>query len=267
MLGDIRLMHAIDNSWELPDMVPAATSVQDCLRNALQIARRFGFDALIYDFAPVPTTPEGVLMTPSVIEPCNVPSEMRDLWVRQGLYQKDPVQALALRGSCPFFWSYHRKEASALQPHLDEDSHAVAEVLHDWHYTRGVTVPLHMPGNRFATMTALWHDACFAEARQALDLHVLRLAYLAHATNDRLAQLFGREELTPVGIGLSVREQECIVLSAQGLSSKQIAWKLKRSESTVVLHLQSAARKLGGRNRAQAIARAAHFGYLREPLD
>ena len=57
------------------------------------------------------------------------------------------------------------------------------------------------------------------------------------------------------------------MLSAQGLSSKQIAWKLKRSESTVVLHLQSAARKLGGRNRAQAIARAAHFGYLREPLD
>nr|WP_295379375.1 LuxR family transcriptional regulator [Pseudoxanthomonas sp.] len=255
-------MHSVGQSPALRDLAPVASNIPDCLDQALTIARGIGFDAVIYDFAPVPTTPEGVLMTPSVVEPCNLPSEMRDLWVRQGLYQQDPVQALALKGSCPFFWSYHRNEASALQSSLDGNATAVSAVLRDWRYSRGVTVPLHMPGNGFATMTGLWHDESFSSMRQFLDLCVMQFAYLAHAANDRISGLFGKNELTPVGIKLSTRERECISLAAQGLSTKQIAWKLKRSESTVVLHLQSAARKLGGRNRAQAIARAAHFGYL-----
>jgi LuxR family transcriptional regulator, quorum-sensing system regulator SdiA len=260
-------MYRIDPSLELQHLAPVSDSIHGCMLDTLEIARRIGFDALIYDFTPVPTTPEGVLMTPSVIEPCNLPAEMRDLWVRQGLYQKDPVQALALKGSCPFFWSYHKNEASVLQHRLDESTAAVSSVLHDWRYSRGVTVPLHMLGNRFATMTALWHDQSYSAVQDSLDLSVMRLAYLAHAANDRLSTLFGRQELTPVGVRLSARERECIVLAAQGMSTKQIAWKLNRSESTIVLHLQSAARKLGGRNRAQAIARAAHFGYLRDRVD
>jgi LuxR family transcriptional regulator len=37
---------------------------------------------------------------------------------------------------------------------------------------------------------------------------------------------------------------------------------LCRSEPTVVFHLNAAARKLGARNRFQAIARAAHYRLL-----
>lgn len=260
-------MHSIEHSLDLDRLVPSAHSLPACMDSTLAIARNIGFDALVYDFTPVPTTPEGTLMTPSVIEPLNLPPQMRELWVGQGLYQKDPVQALALKGSCPFFWSYHRNEASVLQSRLDRDAAAVAEVLHDWRYSRGVTVPLHMPGNRFATMTGLWHDDSFTTASQFLALCMLRFAYLAHAANSQLIALFSEQDMLPVEVRLSRREHECIALAAKGMSSKQIAWRLKRSESTVVLHLQSAARKLGGRNRAQTIARAAHFGYLNERVD
>ncbi|WCE06031.1 LuxR family transcriptional regulator [Pseudoxanthomonas sp. JBR18] len=255
-------MHDTPSSLTLQHLVPAADSITGCITSALEIARAIGFDALIYDFTPVPLTPEGAMISPSFIELRNMPEEMRRLWMEQGLYQQDPVQALALRGSSPFFWSYHAKEASALQASLGDATVAVSTVLQDWRYSRGVTVPLHMPGNRFATLTGLWRDESYAEVEDVRDLSLMRLTYLAHATNDRLLGLFGKDELTPAGMKLSVRERECIALAAQGLSTKQIAARLNRAESTIVLHLQTAARKLGGRNRAHAIARAAHFGYL-----
>jgi LuxR family transcriptional regulator len=51
-------------------------------------------------------------------------------------------------------------------------------------------------------------------------------------------------------------------LCAQGLTAKQIAFRLDRSPATVMLHLKSATRKLGARNRVQAVARAAHYRLL-----
>jgi LuxR family transcriptional regulator len=46
------------------------------------------------------------------------------------------------------------------------------------------------------------------------------------------------------------------------MTAKQIAYKLDRSPATVMLHLKSATRKLGARNRVQAVARAAHYRLL-----
>ncbi|WP_049623608.1 LuxR family transcriptional regulator [Frateuria defendens] len=239
-----------------------ATSVSDCLDCSYGLAAQLGFDAVTYDFAPVSTTPEGRLITPSVVEFRNVPQDMRELWVGHGLYQRDPVQRLALRGSRPFFWSYRQGERSALQGVLDDWSAPVATFLRDCGISQGVTVPLHMPGNRFATMTGLWRDDTFRRLGASVGGCVVQFTYLAHVMNDRVVRLFSARELAPAGVSLSPRELECLSLAAEGLSTKRIAWKLNRSESTVILHLQSAARKLGGRNRAQAIARAAHFGLL-----
>ncbi|KAB6715080.1 helix-turn-helix transcriptional regulator, partial [Roseobacter sp. TSBP12] len=53
---------------------------------------------------------------------------------------------------------------------------------------------------------------------------------------------------------LSPREAECLSLTANGLSAKQIAYALDRSESMVVKHLQAAGVKLGARNRSHAVA-------------
>ena len=255
-------MHSCSHDLTLQELTPAADDLVGCMDSSFAIARRLGFDAAMYDFAPVPTTPEGALMTPSVIEMRNMPGEMRDLWTRQGLYQRDPVQVLAIKASCPFFWSYRKEDESVLRPMLDDRYARVSALLHDWRFSRGVTVPLHMKGNRFATMTGFWHDETFSDVGPSLGTTLMRFTYLAHAMNDRLSALFGARELTPSGVDLSPREQECIALAAEGLSAKQIAARLVRSEPTIVAHLQSAARKLGGRNRAQTIARAAHFGYL-----
>ena len=60
-------------------------------------------------------------------------------------------------------------------------------------------------------------------------------------------------------IRLSPRERECLGLCAAGLTAKEIARRIDRSVPTVTLHLNAAGRKLGARNRFQAVARAAHY--------
>jgi LuxR family transcriptional regulator len=63
-------------------------------------------------------------------------------------------------------------------------------------------------------------------------------------------------------VKLTAREIECLRLTAQGLTAKQIAHKLGRAVGTVNLHLNLAIKKLGAKNRVQAIARAAHYRLL-----
>ncbi len=51
---------------------------------------------------------------------------------------------------------------------------------------------------------------------------------------------------------LTDRERECLRHSADGLSAKEISRIIDRSVPTVVMHINSAIRKLGARNRTQA---------------
>ena len=50
--------------------------------------------------------------------------------------------------------------------------------------------------------------------------------------------------------------------SARGYTTEEIAEQIYRSVPTAALHLKNAAQKLGARNRAQAVARAAHYHLL-----
>jgi two-component system response regulator DesR len=62
---------------------------------------------------------------------------------------------------------------------------------------------------------------------------------------------------------LSNREREVLDLVAQGATSRQIAQELILSPHTVKDHLHSLYRKLGAKNRAEAIVRAQRNGFLR----
>jgi LuxR family maltose regulon positive regulatory protein len=54
---------------------------------------------------------------------------------------------------------------------------------------------------------------------------------------------------------LTPRETALLELIAAGLSNKQIAWHSKLSEATVKFHIRNIYRKVGARNRVQALAR------------
>ena len=64
------------------------------------------------------------------------------------------------------------------------------------------------------------------------------------------------------GIGLTLRQCEIIVMLAEGKSNKEIAREFKVLEGTVKLHVKGILRKLGVRNRTEAVLAAARGGYL-----
>jgi DNA-binding NarL/FixJ family response regulator len=64
------------------------------------------------------------------------------------------------------------------------------------------------------------------------------------------------------GHGFTLRQREIIVMLAGGKSNKEIAREIKVLEGTVKLHVRGILRKLGVRNRTEAVVAAARSGYL-----
>jgi two-component system, NarL family, nitrate/nitrite response regulator NarL len=64
------------------------------------------------------------------------------------------------------------------------------------------------------------------------------------------------------GTMLTHREQEVIVLMAEGLSNKQIAAQLSISEHTAKFHVNSILQKMNAQKRVEAVVRAAKAGIL-----
>lgn len=236
-----------------------ASSVGGIVDAAHDVARRAGFDAMIYDFSPVPTMPDGTLVIPSHLSHREAPADMRQLWCEQKYHQHDPVQQIALRRSAPFAWSYRQNgRNTALASHLKKEHEPVSAYLHDTGLTCGITVPLHRSMGGFATFTLIQKDAGASFVRdtrgmlQSVGLmgqimHDAALPYLAtHQTQANIAAL------TP-------REAECLQLSAQGHTANEIADLIGRSVPTATLHLKSATAKMGARNRAHAVALALHY--------
>ena len=70
---------------------------------------------------------------------------------------------------------------------------------------------------------------------------------------------------TNTGHGLTKREIECLLWCSHGLTNAQIGKKLGLSSRTVEHYLASAIRKLGARNRTEAVYRASVSGVLNDP--
>jgi len=58
------------------------------------------------------------------------------------------------------------------------------------------------------------------------------------------------------------REQEVLRLIAEGLSNKEIAFRLGLSERTVAFHVSNILQKLGARSRTEAVVKAKERGII-----
>jgi DNA-binding CsgD family transcriptional regulator len=63
-------------------------------------------------------------------------------------------------------------------------------------------------------------------------------------------------------ISLTNREKEVLVWTKEGKTNREISRVINVSERTVVFHMQNAMRKLGARNRVQAMATALSLGLI-----
>lgn len=231
------------------------------IRLAHEATRAFGMDALVYDFTPVKFTHTGAVATPSFCRMIDVPDDMTAVWCESGFYQIDPVQELAFRSTAPFVWSYRGDGGTKLNRVLGSRHEPVTAYIRSSGIDCGISVPIHQPDGACAVVTAICHDAP-AEFEAEANAAMAEFALFANVFHSAAYALFETAELAARPIELTPRERQCVRLAADGLSSKRIAYKLRRSEATVAMHLNAAARKLSASNRAQMIARAAHYRYL-----
>lgn len=90
------------------------------------------------------------------------------------------------------------------------------------------------------------------------------LAYSALAeARDLAGWLQRRDDATSTGPNpLSPREREVLGLAAQGLTNKEIAYRLGVSDRTVQFHLNSVFNKTGASSRTEAVTAALRKGWL-----
>lgn len=235
-------------------------TLDECIDEAFAALSGLGYDALVYDYTPIPYDLDGAIMIPSMLKLRNIDDDMRDYWCDRGYFRIDPVQIVAARSSTPFAWSYDKEIDTEIGALLDETTEPVARYLRERDLTSGVTIPIHMPRGGYATVTGIRLGADEMVDRDVGT--IARFSLLAHVFHDMAYALYDRSALSPLLPSLTERERECLRHSAHGLSAKEISRVIGRSIPTVVMHLTAAARKLGARNRTQAVVRAAHFRLL-----
>lgn len=253
----------LDDIGEIRQRFAAEATLEGRIDQVFEAMKRLGFDALIYDYTPVPYDLAGDLMIPSLLKLRNISNDMHEYWCERGYFRIDPVQQLALRTTTPFFWNYDRNAGTLINRFMNEETAPVAHYLRERDMSCGVTVPVHMPRGDYATVTGLRLGDKRDFERDAS--HSLAdFGLLAHVFHETAYPVFDRDARASTNMRLTERERECLRYSAEGLSAKEISRIIDRSVPTVVMHLNAAAKKLGAKNRTQAVVRATHYRLLED---
>lgn len=151
----------------------------------------------------------------------------------------------ARRRLTPFTW-LEAMEGRALSASERE----VWDAAIAWGWTNGFVVPIHGPAGYFACVGM---DSPERDLDLGLDrrLHLQMIATLAH---ERCHALTSDTPSDGLFEAMSARELECLRWVAAGKTDWEIGAILSISATTVKFHVDSARRKLGARNRAQAAA-------------
>ena len=146
----------------MPDVISAMTdlflrreTLDERVDEAFTAMRGLGFEGLIYDYTPRSSHLAGEVEIPSLLKLRNVADDMADYWCERGYFRIDPVQRLAIRTTVPFFWTYDAGVETRISRFLTDDTKPVCDYLRDHGMMAGVTVPVHMPGGDYATVTGV----------------------------------------------------------------------------------------------------------------
>ncbi|WP_199087721.1 LuxR family transcriptional regulator [Bosea sp. ASV33] len=183
----------------------------------------------------------------------NWPRDWQALSEDRQFQRKSPVLRAARRRGSPFSW----RELQA-ERRQGEGEKEVWRTVREWGWTDGLVVPIHGPGGYFATVGMSTRERSFKmdPAKR------MRLIMLAAVTHERCRMLIDLDSGIEESDVLTAREIECLRWVADGQSDDAIGSILAISSETVRFHLDNARRKLGVRNRAQAVAQICLRGLL-----
>ncbi|MBW3097081.1 helix-turn-helix transcriptional regulator [Pseudohoeflea coraliihabitans] len=182
-----------------------------------------------------------------------ITSAPSDLVMRHDEYDrvsKNPVLAKAQKSGAPVQWVFGTSAAGEEDPDLAK----IREVLGEYDISSWLAIPVFTPGQGAAIISFLGDRGPVGTPKLA------ELCLLASMVQDRLAQVSAPEK--SIASPLTERELECLVWTAAGKTSVEIAKILSLSEHTVNHYLNNATRKSGTVNRTQTVAFALRNGWI-----
>ena len=183
------------------------------------------------------------------------PAAWMQLYVENNYAAIDPVVEHAYARPTPLIWDRALFDTAARQTMwMAAEAHGVGS---------GVTVPVAGGPNEIAILSAAggMHDASAPPDTLPIIGQLYLIAAQAHEAIR--PHLRGGTLLDVDENALSAREKECLGWWAAGKTADDIAERLALSTRTVRFHLDNVKRKLGARNRAEALSRAIQLGLIR----
>lgn len=175
-------------------------------------------------------------------------------YLSETLYRIDPV----VRGA---FQRFHPYDWKTLDWGSRQSRRFLSDAIEGGVGNQGISVPIRGPQGEFALFT-LSHRCTDRRWQSFLAAHRGDLLLFGHFLHQavRRIECAGRDCFA--GPGLSPRESEVLQLLAGGLNRSRVAERLKISEHTLRVYVESARFKLGAANTTHAVARAVSHGLI-----
>lgn len=188
----------------------------------------------------------------NVVAVSTYPADWIKRFVSRGYYRFDPVLAASHRYGAPFTWNL----IPSVIP-LTKRQHRMFSEAKRFGIVDGLTVPLHMPGERLAACTFASARRKVASTDQLAAAHVI--ATFAYQAARELIQASPRKSKPPP---LTDRQIDCVALSAAGKTEWETSQILSLAPTTVHYHLTQAMRRYGVFNRQQLLFHALRDGLI-----
>ncbi len=136
----------------------------------------------------------------------------------------------------------------------------LAEALDAGVGNQGLSVPIRGPNGQFALFTVN-HSCSDAEWARLTTAHLDDLILISHYLNQKALEIMRGSDRVP-DRPLSPRELDALTLLGMGMSRAQAAERLRISEHTLRVYIESARFKLGAANTTHAVALAMACGKI-----
>jgi DNA-binding CsgD family transcriptional regulator len=187
--------------------------------------------------------------------------EYVEQWLQQQLHLVSPIAAVCRMSTQPFAWDAQTVTNAVMEELSPLPIRWPLSPERGFH--GGITVPIHMPRGRTGSVSWYCRDASI-DIPGVLEAHTDVLRLSAHLFMDLVygARRESPEARCDAERPLSERELECLTWAALGRTDAEIGAVIHRAPTTARFHIDNAVRKLGARNRTQAVAIAAERGLI-----
>ncbi|WP_420131579.1 helix-turn-helix transcriptional regulator [Rhodopseudomonas sp.] len=232
-----------------------ATDFSSALDSLMEVSADLGFTQVLYAYLPRPARLPNGEWLPLKLNVRNFPTGWESGWDK--FMRVDPYYRACFSGTMPLEWSDVQQS-----PSLSSEQKAACDYLNDFGLSRGITVPVHLPGGRFGVVSAISDRTCgnWASVRETARDPLL---WLTHAFTQFVLEHGLEDQIdTVASAALSPREIECLTWASEGKTDADTAVIIGRSVETVRMHMKNAIRKLETCNRAQAVSVATQMGLI-----